>query len=173
MAIDVNRICNVNIYMNGSTLLGRAESIDLPVLKSIMKEHKALGMFGSIELPGGGMEKLEAKIKWNSFYPEILRANANPFKFVQLQARGSLERYTGQGRTAEVPLVAMLTASFKSFPLGAFKQHDNVELQTEAAVYYVKQTVDGTDIVEIDVLANIWKIAGEDVLAKYRANIGG
>lgn len=171
-AIEVNRICNVNVYLANKSLLGRAESIDMPTVKAKMAEHKALGMVGVIELPAG-IDKLEAKIKWNSFYGDALKTVANPFKFVPLQCRGSVERYSSQGRIAEVPLVALLTVGFKTYPLGNFKQHDNVELTTDAAVYYVKQTIDAEEIMEVDVLANIWKVAGEDLLSNYRTNIGG
>lgn len=172
MAIIINRITNCNVYLDGASMLGRAEEIDLPEVKQIMQEHKALGMQGKVEFPAG-IDKLEAKIKWNSFYPEVLRKIGNPFKSLQLQARGSLESYTGQGRTSEVPVVTLMTGIFKKFPLGKFKPHDNVELESELAIHYVKQTIDGQDIIEIDVLANIFRIGTGDLLERFRINIGG
>ncbi|MFN4149235.1 MAG: phage major tail tube protein [Rhodocyclaceae bacterium] len=39
--------------------------------------------------------------------------------------------------------------------------------------YYMKLTVDGQDVTEIDVLENIYKAGGVDLLAQYKANIGG
>ncbi len=171
-SISINRITNVNVYLNGRSLLGRAEEIDLPEIKAVMAEHKALGMVGKVEFPAG-FDKLEAKIKWNSFYPEVLLSAADPFRSVELQCRGSVDAYTSQGRTAELPLVVMMTAAFKKFSLGKFKQNDNAENETELAVYYVKQMLDGVDIVEFDVLANIFKVGGVDRLAAYRINIGG
>lgn len=171
-SISLNRITNCNIYMNGRSLLGKAEEIDLPEIKTIMSEHKSLGMFGKVEFPSG-FDKLEGKIKFNSFYPDVMLAAANPFNTVQLQARGSVNTYTSAGRTAELPLVALMTATFKKFPLGKFKQNDNVELEHEIAVFYVKQTLGGVDVVEFDALANIFKVGGLDQLAAYRINIGG
>ena len=49
--IEINRITNANIYVNGNSLLGRAEEIKLPDVSAIMQEHKALGMVGKIEPP--------------------------------------------------------------------------------------------------------------------------
>lgn len=170
--IEINRITNANIYIDGSSLLGRAEEITLPNIKTKLAEHKALGMVGTMEF-FAGLEKMEAKIKWASLYPDVMKKAANPSKTVQLQARASMETYTGQGRTAQVPVVVMLTAAFKSFPLGSFKQHDNAEYETELTVYYAKLIVDGKDIFEVDVLENIYKVDGVDILAEYRANIGG
>ncbi len=169
--IAINRVTNANIYLDGNSLLGRAEELELPQIKHKMAEHKALGMVGTAEF-FSGIEKMEAKVKWASFYQEVMREAVNPFKTVRLQARASLETYTGQGRTAEVPVVMMLTAAFKEFPLGTFKQHEPAVVDTVLSVYYASMAIDGNEIFEIDVLENIYKVAGEDVLATYRLNIG-
>ncbi len=170
--IEINRLTNANVYLDGGSMLGRAEEITLPTLKAKMAEHKALGMVGTIE-SFAGFEKLEGKIKWSSLYPEVLKKTANPFTAVQLQVRGSLEVYTSAGRQDEKPVVVMLSVIFKSLPAGAFKQHDNVEVESEFTATYMKISVDGEEIVEIDALANIYKAGGQDVLAAYRTNIGG
>jgi P2 family phage contractile tail tube protein len=70
-------------------------------------------------------------------------------------------------------VVALLSVVFKSLPGGAFQQHENVELETEFTAYYMKLTVDGQDVAEIDVPGNIYKAGGVDLLAQYTANIGG
>ncbi len=171
MAIEIGRISNANVYLNGSSLLGKAEEVDLPTVKTLMTEHKALGLVGKAELPSG-FDKLEGKIKWNSFYPDVMVAAANPFKIHQVQVRGSVETYTGQGRTAETPLVIMMRAAFKDYQLGKFKSHDNAENETGLSVYYVQQTLGGRVILEIDVLANLWSVDGVDLLSTYRNNIG-
>jgi len=120
-----------------------------------------------------GIEKMEGSIKWNSFYQEVMMKVGNPTKTVQLQARSSLETYNSQGRVLELPVVTFLTVAFKTLPAGKYKQHDNVELDSKFTAYYVKQVVGGINVVEIDVLANIAKVNGVDILANYRANIGG
>ena len=60
--ISINRLTNANVYLDGGSMLGRAEEVNLPVLKAKMAEHKALGMVGTIEA-FAGFEKLEGKIK--------------------------------------------------------------------------------------------------------------
>lgn len=169
--IKINRLTNANIYMDGNNLLGRAEEIQLPQIKHKMVEHKALGMVGSAEF-FAGIDKLESKIKWNSLYTEVLKKAANPFKSVQIQARASLETYNSMGKLAEVPAIAYISGTFKEFPLGTFKPQDNAEYETTMSVNYAKLVVAGEEIFEIDVLENIYKVGGIDVLAVYRANIG-
>ena len=127
--IQINRVTNANIYIDGNNLLGRAEEVKLPDVSAMLAEHKALGMVGKIELPSG-FDKLEGEIKWNSFYKEVARVMANPFKAVQLQCRSSIETYGSQGRTDEVAMVTYLTVMFKKNPLGTFKQHDPAEFTT-------------------------------------------
>ncbi|WP_369951988.1 phage major tail tube protein [Ralstonia syzygii] len=170
--IEINRITNANIYVAGNSLLGRAEEVKLPDIAAIMAEHKALGMVGKIELPSG-FDKLEGEVKWNSLYKEVAKTVANPFKAVQLQCRSSIETYGAQGRIQEVPLVTYLTVMFKKNPLGTFKQHENAEFGSAFGATYIKQVIDGEEVLELDYLANIFRVGGEDMLADFRNNIGG
>ncbi len=169
--LSINKLTNANVYMNGVNLLGRAEEVQLPQIKHKMAEHKALGMIGSAEF-FSGIEKMEAKIKWNSLYTEVLKEAASPFKSHQLQVRSSLENYNGQGRVSEVSVVAYLTGTFKEFPLGTFKPHENAEFETTLAVTYAKLVVDGSTIFEIDALENIYNVDGEDMISTFKSNIG-
>lgn len=170
--IQLNTINNANVYIDGNCLLGRAEEIKLPTVKFKMSEHKAVGMVGTIKLPGG-IDALEGDIKWNSFYASVWPKLLDPFTALQLQVRGSLETHTSQGRIAQVPYVVFMTASFSEVPMGDFKQNDKAEFQSKFSATYIKQQVNGQDILEIDVMANIYKVNGVDKLDLYRTNIGG
>ena len=170
--IELNTLNNANVYIDGNCLLGRAEEIKLPVIKFKMQEHKAVGMFGTIKLPSG-IDALDGDIKWNSFYASVWPKLLDPFTPVQMQVRGSLETHTSQGRIAQVPYVVFLTASFDEVPLGDFKQNDKAEFQSKYYTTYIKQQVNGQDILEVDVMANIYKVNGVDKLDLYRTNIGG
>jgi P2 family phage contractile tail tube protein len=171
MGIKINRLTNANIYMGNQNLIGRAEEIDLPELKVVMTEHKALGLVGKLEYPSG-IDKLEAKIKWNSFYQDVFGSFANPYQAVKLMVRSSVETYEGGDRIAQLPAVCYMTCQPKGFPLGKFKQHDNVELESSLGCTYIKLEIDGVLQVEFDAEANIFNVQGVDLLATYRANLG-
>lgn len=172
MAISVNRVTNANIYLTGTgSLLGRAEEITLPDVKASMSDHKGIGMFGKLELPSG-IDKMEVKIKWNAIYPDVAKKFNNIFQAREIQTRFPVETYTAQGRTQVVPGRVALTILPKNIPLGAFKQHDNVELEQTFTVTYFKQEINGEVITEIDVLNNIYIVDGVDQLASYRAALG-
>ena len=170
--IQLNRVTNANIYVDCNCLLGKAEEIKLPDITTVMSEHKALGMVGKIELPSG-FEKMEGEIKWNSFYRDVWLKMNNQYSMVQLQVRSSVETYGAMGRMQQQPLVTFLSVMFKKNPMGTFKQNDNAEFSSSFACYYIKQQLAGEDMLELDVLANIYKVGGVDQLDIYRNNIGG
>lgn len=167
----INKLTNCNIYMDGVNLLGRFEELTLPEVEHTMVDHKALGMIGTSEF-FAGIEKMETAIKWTCFYTDVFQKNANPLKNVKLMVRGSLQTWDGSGLAQEVPIVTYLTCAFKSFPLGMYKKSENVEVSTKLATYYFKQEIDGVQVAEVDILANIYSVNGVDILANYRANLG-
>lgn len=169
--IAVNMLSNANVYMDGNSLLGRAAEVELPDVKYKTADFDALGMIGITEL-FAGLEKMEAKIKWTSFYTEVMREAANPFKTVRLQVRSNLETFQGGGKVNEIPVVALITGTFKNLPGGSRKKGEPAQPETNFSVSYIKVTVDGDELYEIDVLQNIYKVDGKDLLETYRKNIG-
>ena len=168
--INVSRITNANIYMDGASLLGRAEEVELTFPKAKMVDHKGLGMFGTGEFPAG-IDKLEAKLKWISVYEEVM-ANMSIFTSHQFQIRASKEMYTSQGRTAEVPFIGLMTAQFKDGGPLNFKQHEQVDFPTTLAVYHCEYYIGGVQFLLYDLMANMYVVNGVDQLAQFRANIG-
>jgi P2 family phage contractile tail tube protein len=172
MDVAVNRLTNANIYIGALGLLGRAEEITVPRPKHKLAEHKGLGMAGLAEF-WSGVDKLEAKIKWASIYPEVEVLIGNPFVTQLFQVRGNLETYTSAGRTAQQPVIYLMTASFKDAGDLTFKLHENVDTTSMLTVYHCEQYVGGVQQFLYDVLANIYTINGVDQLAQFRANLGG
>ena len=89
-----------------------------------------------------------------------------------IQVRASLETYNGMGRISEAPATAFLIGTFKEFPLGTLKPHENAEYETTMSVTYAKLIVDGIEIFEIDVLENIYKVNVIDMLSQFKKNTG-
>ncbi|MGP8440518.1 phage major tail tube protein [Paraburkholderia fungorum] len=69
--------------------------------------------------------------------------------------------------------MVFLTASFYEVPMGDFKQSDKAEFQSKYHANYIKQRVNNQDVLEVDTMANIYKVSGVDQLDLYRQNIGG
>ncbi|MDD3466025.1 MAG: phage major tail tube protein [Campylobacterales bacterium] len=170
--ITISSVTNANVYINGNSFLGKIEEAKMPVVKHTMTEKKALGMVGKLET-WAGFDKMEATLKINSMYKDLMTLIANPTKAVQLQLRSYIETQGSQGSIGSAAMVTYLTGVFKEIDLGNFKQHDNVEISAPMTVSYIKQVIDGQDIIEIDAYSNIYKVNGEDILASYKNAIGG
>lgn len=170
MSIAINRLNNVNVYLDGNNFAGRAEEVDVPELNFKMSEHKGLGMFGTVELPSG-LDKMEARIKWSSMYPEVLNKVSDPFQARQIKVHGTVESYGPGGRGNQLPLKITMTGFPKKLPGGKFKHQDAAEFETTFSITSCKMVLDGQTIFDVDVFANIYFSAGQDVLAQFRANL--
>ncbi len=169
--ITINRAANANLYMNGASFLGQVEEIQVPDIPIKTVDHKALGMVGTLEF-FSGIDKMEGSVKWNSMYAQARITALNYTTMNDIQVRSSVDGYDGTGRKTQVPLVIYLKVMFKNVPGGMWRQHENVDVTSKFNAFYYKENLNGQDIVEIDVLNNIYKVNGVDLLATYRNNIG-
>ncbi|TBV10259.1 phage major tail tube protein [Stutzerimonas kirkiae] len=166
-----HRITNASIYLDGADFFAKSEEVDLGSVKAVTSDFQGLGMVGLIELPDG-LDKLEGKIVWNSLYAEAGVKLASPFKTVQLQCRSNVQVFNNGGLVDELALVTFLTIMPKEYGLGKFKPRDPNKPETPFSAIYVRQVLDGREVLLLDYLANIFRVDGEDQLAKYRKNIG-
>ena len=171
MAVQTHKLTNCNVYINGGSMLGQVKELELPTVTQKMTEHQALGMLSAFELPSG-IDKMEMKIGWNSYYEVSLGIMANPTQVVNLQVRGSLETWDSSGRSAQRPAVCFLSGTFKELPLGTFAQHENGTIDSMLNVTAVRLEIAGSEILALDVFANIYRVNGVDIAATYRENIG-
>lgn len=171
MAARLNQITNANVYMNGGNLLGTCEEFDLPDLKAKMSEHKAVGMIAPIDLPSG-MEKIEARFKWSSYFSDIMATVHNPTAKTRLTVRGSLETYEGPERVAETPVKIFLEGNWKSAGGSKFKQNEKVEVESTFNATAYKMEIGDQVIVDYDSIAQKLVVDGQDLMANFRANLG-
>ena len=72
--------------------------------------------------------------------------SASPFQTHSFQARGNLEQYTSQGRTAQLPVVYLMTGVFKDAGSPTFRQHHMVETTSVVSIYHCELFVAGVQI---------------------------
>lgn len=171
-SISVNRMTNANVYNAGNSLLGKVEEVTLPAIKSLVVEHKALGMAMAIDLPTG-FEKMTGTMKWNAVYSDLIKEFGSPYATKQIQVRGNLETWDSSGRASQSAVVAYMTIRFKDVlpPIG-MKQNDNPEMQSEFSCSYYKLEVDGEKLIEFDAFTNMFFVGNNDELQQYRSNLG-
>lgn len=75
--------------------------------------------------------------------------------------------------TAQVSSVEIVQRGrIKELDGGTLKTGDNTQQKVSMANTYYKVTVDGEELVEIDLINMIWKVGGEDLMEEHRKAIG-
>lgn len=166
----INAVDNANIYINGNSFLGRAKEIKLPEFEVEFTEHDNLGLMGVVKLPSK-VNALEGEIIWDGYYEEVAKLALNPFKNAQLMVRANVRSFDSTGATKDVPLVMTLNVAFSKVAMGEYKK-EATEYAMTYQVYSLKQVIDGKEVLFFDALSNQYRVAGEDVLSKFRTNIG-
>jgi len=169
--LQINRITNAAVYLDGNSYFGRAEEVDLGSVNTVMSDFAGLGLVGLMELPDG-LDKLEGKIIWTSLYEDAAVLTASPFTAVSLQCLSSINVHTSQGRTDEVQLASHLTVNFKGYQLGSYKAREPAKYETPFSAISIRQMIGGREVLMLDYPNNIYRVNGVDQLARYRANLG-
>ncbi|MCX8506505.1 MAG: phage major tail tube protein [Alphaproteobacteria bacterium] len=171
--VKLYSVREANLYIDGANMAGRVESVDLPDIVTKTIEKRSLSMIGAIDVPIG-FEKMTGKIAFTALFEDAALKMSNPFKSVKLMLRSNIKTFTGGGWADDdsIPLVTYLTATFNKIPLGGFKAGDEAKFETEYSCSYVKQVLDGKDIIEFDPFNNVFKVGGEDQLAAFNIDLG-
>ncbi len=127
----------------------------------------------NIYIDGVGLLGRAEEIEIANPNAETLTMSSSPFQTHSFQARGNLEQYTSQGRTAQLPVVYLMTGIFKDAGSPAFRQHQMVETTSIVSIYHCELFVAGVQIYLYDVFANIYVVGGVDQLSTFRSNLGG
>lgn len=165
----INSITNGTAYLNGNKLAGKLDELELPSIKMKMEDISALGIFGDTEIPVG-MEKLEAKFKWNSIYRENWN-DESPMKACRMIVKSEMVANGAQGRINTTRVTTTISGIFKEFPLGSIKPGAKQDgLEHVMAVTYLKLEVGKETVYEIDVYNNIFRQGGKDLLESFKSN---
>lgn len=169
---ELSKVFNARVYIDGMDFIAKAEEVDLPKVRFKFADTKALGIYAESELPTG-LDKLEARIKFNTVDPDFVALAADPFTARTIIIRAPFQIWGPQGVIRTVPLKAELKGFFKEWDSGKLKGRDTAEAEATVSVIYYRLEIGYEEIIEVDTLNNIYKIRGEDVLAEYRSAIGG
>ncbi|MBD2261373.1 phage major tail tube protein [Pseudanabaena sp. FACHB-2040] len=160
------------VWLDGVSLAGHINEVELPELEFDMREHESLALRGTSEYPTR-MNALECTITWADYTPELARAAANPFKAVNLQMRANFAEYTAGSKTGDVLQVISLTGRFKNNQLGSYSPGE-MERESVLAIDYVKEVWNGQVMLEFSVNPPIYRSGpgAPDLFALLRANLG-
>ena len=163
------KLKNFNIFNDAHSYQGIAKEITLPKLTTKTEEWRGGGMDIPVDVDMG-MEKLTAEWTVGGYVVQVLK------QYGLTQAGGTLLRMTGaiqQDETGEVQAVeVVMRGRHTEIDMGSAASGEETEFKVISSLTYYKLTIAGEELVEIDAINMVKKIAGNDVLEPFRRALG-
>ncbi|WP_040728222.1 phage major tail tube protein [Thiomicrorhabdus sp. Kp2] len=162
-----NILKDFNVAVDGKGYAGMATELVLPKLDIVTEDIRAAGMDTS-EAVDMGMEPMEAEITLSGYDVALLKLWGVNGGSVPLTARGGLQSEDGTVKAVAVNLQGKMVG----LDMATWKPGELNPKKMKMKVKYYKLTIDGDEIIEIDVPNMVRKIGGVDQLAEIRAALG-
>lgn len=165
------KLINFRVYQDGDDLLGISD-VTLPKLDSITETVKGAGVAGEIDDPTiGHFGSMELELNWRS----LVKSNivlAKPTG-VHLDLRGACQGHDSAKNVLKtMPVKIVVEGTPKSTDLGKLDMGATTDTKNTIEVTYIKITVDGENVLEIDKFNYICVIDGVDYMADIRDALG-
>ena len=160
---------NFDVFQNGTSFMGQMRSVSLPKLARKMEDWRGGGMDGTLKLDTGG-EAMDMTLTAGGYLREAMKKfGATTVGAVQLRWAGAYQA-EDTGVYDAVEIVAR--GRYSEIDRGDAEAGKTTEHKFKMEVSYYKESVNGVDLIEIDVLNNIFVVDGVDILAAQRAAMG-
>lgn len=160
-----------NIFMDGENWIGVAEDFTPAKLSQKFEAYRGGGMMGAANIHMGLEDgALDTSFTFGGAESALVkRMGLAKIDGVALRFAGSFQR-DDTGEIVSVEIVQR--GRFKELDRGTFKSGDNTQSKVSMVNTYYKETMNGVDLCEIDLLNMIWIVDGVDLMAKHRKAIG-
>lgn len=165
------KLINFRVYQNGSDLIGIAD-VTLPNLEAMTETVKGAGIAGEIDSPVlGHYSSMELELNWRTLEkPNVILASP---KGVQLDLRAAQQVYdSSAGAYVVRPVKIVVSGVPKNTEPGKLDVGTTSDTKNTIEVNYIKITIDGEDVLEVDKFNYICNIGGTDYLAEVREALG-
>ena len=162
----------LNMFNDGLSYMGIVESVTLPKLTRKLENYRGGGMNGAAAIDLG-LDDDALTVEWSvGGLPDVALwaqyaapgADAVPLRFA-----GSYQRDdTGEIIAVEV----VMRGRHKEYDGGENKQGESGTTKIATECSYYQLTIDGKEVIEIDVINMVMKVDGVDRLAEHRRAIG-
>lgn len=163
------KLKDFNLFGDGHNWQGQIAELALPKLARKMEEYTGSGMDGVVDIDVGG-EKIEFEWTPGGLITEIFD------EFGTSKLDNNMLRFTGayiRDDTEETVAVEIVVRGrHKEIDMGTAKPGDNNTMKVTTTCVYYKLIINGTEIIEIDVLGYVFKVRGKDRLAAKRKALG-
>lgn len=164
-------VINYKVYRDGSDFIGITQH-DAPAISAVVAEMKGAGIGGSIEVPVKGVvQAMSMTLNFRDITPQTKLILTPESHHIELWAAiQDTDPKTGQFMVKQHKLI--YRAIPKTNTVGKFVPGETQDRAIEFSVLYYREIYDGQDIVEIDPLNNVYRVAGKDANSDVRKAIG-
>ncbi len=157
-----------NAFLDGESWLGLIPELTLPKLARKLDDYRGGGMEGPVKIDMG-QEGMEIDFT-TGFDGRIFK------RYAATSVSGVLLRFAGSWQRDDVGDVSAVEITVRGriaeIDHGTAKAGDDAPIKVKMALSYYKLTVDGQELIEIDLVNFINKVSGTDTLAAHRAALG-
>ena len=144
----------------------------MPSFDAVTDTVKGAGLAGEIDSPAiGHFKSMEVQLNWRT----VTKDNsflAKP-ESVNLDLRGAQQVYdSSTGKYVTSKLKVVIRGVPKKFELGKLDMGASVGSSNTLEVNYIKVSLDGKEVIELDKFNYIYKVDGEDWMADVREALG-
>ena len=165
-----DKINNFNVYDGKSKLIGISSEITLPPFDPLTDTLNVAGMAGEIESEViGSYGSMKIEIPFENLSDDFFgfAASTNP-----VVLRGAMEIFNTQSQAKKtIPIVITVKGRTMNINPGVLKKGGKGQPSITREITYIKLTMNGSTVVELDKLNNICIMGGVDLLAKIRSQI--
>ncbi|AZF62625.1 phage major tail tube protein [Pseudomonas sp. LBUM920] len=165
------KLKNINLFNDGNSYLGLVKSLTLPSLGRKMEAYRGGGMNGPVKADLG-MSDDGIQFEWKTGGLDLISLR----QFGAVNASSVALRFSGpyqQDDTGEVSNVEVVVRGrHETIEMGDAQPGEDTEHSMTTTCSYYKLTVDGEEIIEIDLLNFVEKVNGVDMLEKHRNGMG-
>ncbi|WP_405647447.1 phage major tail tube protein [Pseudomonas sp. Ld6] len=165
------KLKNLNLFNDGNSYLGLVKSLTLPSLGRKMEGYRGGGMNGPVKADLG-MSDDGIQFEWKTGGLDLISLR----QFGAVNASSVALRFSGPyqqddtGETSNVEVV--VRGRHETIEMGDAQPGEDTEHSMTTTCSYYKLTVDGEEIIEIDLLNFVEKVNGVDMLEKHRTGMG-
>ena len=165
------KLKHLNLFMDGGNWIGVAEDYTPAKLSQKFEAYRGGGMIGAANIHMGLDDSaLDTSFTFGGVEADLVkRMGLAKIDGVALRFAGSFQRDdTGE----VVPVEIVQRGRFKELDRGTLKSGDNSQSKISMVNTYYKETMNGVDLCEIDLINMIWIVDGVDLMAEHRKAIG-
>ncbi len=162
------KINKYNVYRGGNRLLGVGEELTLPDFEALSETVSGAGLLGEIDDPTvGAFGNMEQDVPFRLLDEDAFDM-MDMTKAVDLEIRGAAQTVNSSGDIEFVPVRVALRGRSKKLGGGKLKAGSPMDSGVTLTVLYILIEVDGSPMVELDKINEVFKVRGVDILAKIK-----